>query len=343
MGFTAPARKLSRQRPPERLMSLGIWLPVLLQFATCAFFQVGGRVGGSGSGYGRLALVERNGFVGAVLWGWGAPHVDVSSPALLLCPAPNGPCRPPPPPASPSARCLPIQVAALVLLSRQPWYEQFDPHPTGTNCFDRTQANSAACSQSYENSAVFLVSLGQFLIAAFVFNKGPPFRRPIYTNLWLLLGERAELVGVMVERKGVGAWWRLAPGEGGAGWPAHPKSRPAFVAFLSPPRPPLPLSACPATLSFQTLLLAFSPPPPPSSSLPAALSFQTLLLAFLILAPSTPVSHDFAGLLALPLDFRSQLCLLLLANLAVSWLADGAASVVFERLKGRRVCGLMVE
>lgn len=42
MGFTHPARKLSKQRPPERLMSLGIWLPVILQFATCALFQVHG-------------------------------------------------------------------------------------------------------------------------------------------------------------------------------------------------------------------------------------------------------------------------------------------------------------
>lgn len=143
MGFTRPAKRLSKARPPERLMSLGIWLPVLLQFACCAAFQLG----------------------------------------------------------------------ALLLLTRQPWYARFDPHPDGTNCFDRTQANSAVCSQSYENSTVFLVSLGQFLIAAFVFNKGPPFRRPIYTNLWLLL----------------------------------------------------------------------------------AMSFQTLLLGFLILAPSTPVTHDFAG------------------------------------------------
>jgi hypothetical protein len=41
MGFTHPARKLARKRPPERLMSLGIWLPVMAQFATCALFQVG--------------------------------------------------------------------------------------------------------------------------------------------------------------------------------------------------------------------------------------------------------------------------------------------------------------
>ena len=83
------------------------------------------------------------------------------------------------------------------MLTRQAWYVRFDPHPTGTNCFDRHQSNSVICSQSYENSTVFLMSLGQFLIAAFVFNKGPPFRRPIYTNIWLLLGEPSPLVLVL--------------------------------------------------------------------------------------------------------------------------------------------------
>jgi hypothetical protein len=75
------------------------------------------------------------------------------------------------------------------MLLHEPWYTQFNPHPEGTNCFDRKQSNSAACSVSYENSTVFLMSLGQFLVAALVFNKGPPFRRPIYTNIWLLLGK----------------------------------------------------------------------------------------------------------------------------------------------------------
>jgi cation-transporting ATPase 13A3/4/5 len=79
----------------------------------------------------------------------------------------------------------------MVMLTRQPWYTRFDPHPQGVNCFERGQSNSRQCSVSYENSTVFLTSLGQFLVAAFVFNKGPPFRRPIYTNIWLLLGEPA--------------------------------------------------------------------------------------------------------------------------------------------------------
>lgn len=42
------------------------------------------------------------------------------------------------------------------------------------------------------------------------------------------------------------------------------------------------------------------------------------------------------------MDFRSKLCLLLFINLGVSWLADSFGSWLFERLKGRRVCGVTV-
>jgi hypothetical protein len=42
---------------------------------------------------------------------------------------------------------------------------------------------------------MFLVTLGQFLITAFVFNRGPPHRKPLYTNKGLLLGESRWTVG----------------------------------------------------------------------------------------------------------------------------------------------------
>jgi cation-transporting P-type ATPase 13A2 len=124
MGFTRPANKLTTQRPPERLMSAGVWFPVIAQFTTCAAFQL----------------------------------------------------------------------AALQALARQPWYIRFDPEPgsTGTNCFARATSNSPECSSSWENSAVFIMSLGQFLITAVVFNKGPPHRRPLWTNPWLLAAMLAQ-------------------------------------------------------------------------------------------------------------------------------------------------------
>ena len=44
--------------------------------------------------------------------------------------------------------------------------------------------------------------------------------------------------------------------------------------------------------------------------------------------------------MAFPTDFRAQLCLLLLANLAVAWLGDALAGWAYEtRLKGRRILG----
>jgi len=49
-----------------------------------------------------------------------------------------------------------------------------------------------------------------------------------------------------------------------------------------------------------------------------------------------------AGLVSLPMEFRSKLCLLLFINLGVSWLADGFGGWLFERLKGRRLCGATV-
>jgi cation-transporting ATPase 13A2 len=193
MGFTRPVEKLTPRRPPDRLMSLGIWLPVVAQFVTCALFQAG----------------------------------------------------------------------ALAMLSAETWYRQFDPHPgsTGTNCFDRDTANSASCSQSWENSAIFLISLAQFLITAFVFNKGPPHRRPLWTNRWLL----------------------------------------------------------------------------------AAISLQTLFLLFLVCLPGGPVVETFAGMVPFPeVAFRWKLLLLMLLNLAASYLADQLAEWGYEVARGRRVGGLMV-
>jgi magnesium-transporting ATPase (P-type) len=240
MGFTRPAAKLTPQRPPERLMSAGIWFPVVAQFLTCAVFQV----------------------------------------------------------------------AALAMLAKQPWYVRFDPHPgaTGTNCFARGTANSPQCSASWENSAVFIMSLGQFLITALVFNKGPPHRAPLYTNTWLLLGESRR----------------------------PPRARiPAAVCGLQPAG----VRACAADLP-PRLTLGLPPAPPRPA---AALLSQTLFLLFLVFTPGGPVTETFAGMVAFPsFGFRCQMLGLLGLNLAAAWLADHLSVLVWSAMRGLQVCGMRV-
>jgi hypothetical protein len=60
------------------------------------------------------------------------------------------------------------------------------------------------------------------------------------------------------------------------------------------------------------------------------------------LAPAGPVGESFAGLKPFPVDFRGKVCLLLFANLGLSWVADSLASWAYHRLKGRRLCGLTI-
>lgn len=40
MALTLPARKLGAERPPARLLSLAVWLPVAAQLAVAAAFQL---------------------------------------------------------------------------------------------------------------------------------------------------------------------------------------------------------------------------------------------------------------------------------------------------------------
>jgi hypothetical protein len=69
------------------------------------------------------------------------------------------------------------------------------------------------------------------------------------------------------------------------------------------------------------------------------MSFQTLFLALLILAPMGPVAERFAGLVPFPAEYRGKLCLLLLANLAASWLVDAFSGWLYGRSKGRKLFG----
>ena len=62
-----------------------------------------------------------------------------------------------------------FQMAAELYLWKQEWYIPHVPK----NDKDR------AC---HDNYAVFAVSVFQLISLAFIFSKGPPYRKPIYTN-----------------------------------------------------------------------------------------------------------------------------------------------------------------
>ncbi|XP_071945615.1 polyamine-transporting ATPase 13A3-like isoform X2 [Antedon mediterranea] len=67
---------------------------------------------------------------------------------------------------------LVFQVGSYLIVKAQPWFVPL--------VVDKSKV---ANTKGYESTTVFLVSAFQYIIAAFLFSKGPPFRAPIYTNL----------------------------------------------------------------------------------------------------------------------------------------------------------------
>ncbi|XP_018422483.1 PREDICTED: probable cation-transporting ATPase 13A4 [Nanorana parkeri] len=89
---------------------------------------------------------------------------------------------------------LALQICGFLIVQDQLWYSSIDIlracHPAN-NSFILSSGNDTSVSQnlphktkyqSYENTTVWLLSTINFLIVAFVFSKGKPFRQPIYTN-----------------------------------------------------------------------------------------------------------------------------------------------------------------
>jgi len=63
-----------------------------------------------------------------------------------------------------------FQTAALIYLKSQAWYVEVEPEGGET-------------MKSWESTVIFIASSFQYIVVAFVFSKGPPFRKPIYTNV----------------------------------------------------------------------------------------------------------------------------------------------------------------
>ena len=72
-----------------------------------------------------------------------------------------------------------FQVSSYILLRTTKWYVSADLTPR-TNPFGEDDISI------YENSVIFSFSTFQYLIIAFVFSVGPPYRMPFYTNLYFL-------------------------------------------------------------------------------------------------------------------------------------------------------------
>ncbi|TRM69338.1 hypothetical protein BD626DRAFT_390522 [Schizophyllum amplum] len=74
-----------------------------------------------------------------------------------------------------------VQVWAFLWVRGQDWYTPPDdsgPKEDGNNLK----------SHNYENSVLFLMSSFQYILVAAVFSIGPPYRKPMYTNGWLVAG-----------------------------------------------------------------------------------------------------------------------------------------------------------
>ncbi|XP_078523057.1 putative cation-transporting ATPase 13A4 [Lissotriton helveticus] len=72
-----------------------------------------------------------------------------------------------------------IQVVFYASLLQQPWYNATNIHSA---CLTGNLNVTRSAYRSYEGTTLFPLYQGTLIIAAFVFAKGKPFRKPLYTN-----------------------------------------------------------------------------------------------------------------------------------------------------------------
>ncbi|XP_038075285.1 probable cation-transporting ATPase 13A3 isoform X2 [Patiria miniata] len=65
-----------------------------------------------------------------------------------------------------------VQVVAYVMLTAQPWFTPLVP-----------KEDSIVNYFNFEATTMFLISSFQYIVVSFLFSKGPPYRKPIYTNI----------------------------------------------------------------------------------------------------------------------------------------------------------------
>ncbi|KAI0063606.1 P-type ATPase [Artomyces pyxidatus] len=84
-----------------------------------------------------------------------------------------------------------VQAWGFFWIRNQPWYEA--PKPSTGSDGDRLEAHN------YENTALFLLSCFQYILVAAVFSIGAPYRKPMWTNGWLMLSLTAlSLFNILV-------------------------------------------------------------------------------------------------------------------------------------------------
>ncbi|KAJ7091282.1 Ca-transporting ATPase [Mycena epipterygia] len=83
-----------------------------------------------------------------------------------------------------------VQLWGYLWVRGQPWYTP--PRPS-----DPTSDDNHLESHNYENSTLFLLSCFQYVLVAAVFSIGPPYRKSIWTNGWLM-GSLGVLTGLNI-------------------------------------------------------------------------------------------------------------------------------------------------